>query len=86
MPPDSCHGPLVAEALQAHLREQRLGAFGVLAALLLRVVAAELPGALAIAAFAVLCVALARPTATVALPRLEGTLMLVFDVSGIDGG
>ncbi len=29
-----------------------------------------------------LAVALARPQATVALPRLEGTLMLMFDVSG----
>ena len=40
------------------------------------------PAALATASFVVLCVALARPQATVALPRLEGTLMLLFDVSG----
>jgi len=43
---------------------------------------ARLPAALAVGAFGVLCVALARPQATVALPRLEGTLMLLFDVSG----
>ena len=38
-------------------------------------------GALVVAAFVVLIVALARPQATVAVPRLEGTLMLTFDVS-----
>lgn len=42
----------------------------------------RLPAALATAAIAILCVALARPQASVALPRLEGTLMLLFDVSG----
>ncbi|HYO44108.1 MAG TPA: VWA domain-containing protein [Candidatus Limnocylindrales bacterium] len=42
----------------------------------------RLPAALAVAGFTVLALALARPQATVALPRLEGTLMLVFDVSG----
>ena len=41
-----------------------------------------LPAALVTAAMLVLCVALARPQATVALPRLEGTVMLLFDVSG----
>jgi Ca-activated chloride channel family protein len=41
-----------------------------------------LPAGLATAAIVVLCVALARPQATVALPRLEGTVMLLFDVSG----
>jgi Ca-activated chloride channel family protein len=41
----------------------------------------RLGGALAVAAFVVLIVALARPQATVAVPRLEGTLMLTFDVS-----
>jgi Ca-activated chloride channel family protein len=41
-----------------------------------------LPGALVTAAAVVLCVALARPQAIVALPRLEGTVMLLFDVSG----
>ena len=42
----------------------------------------RLPAALAVAGFTVLALALARPQASVALPRLEGTLMLVFDVSG----
>ena len=42
----------------------------------------KLPAALAVGAFGVLCIALARPQATVALPRLEGTVMLLFDVSG----
>jgi Ca-activated chloride channel family protein len=42
----------------------------------------RLPAVLAGAAMVVLAFALARPQATVALPRLEGTLMLVFDVSG----
>ena len=40
------------------------------------------PAVLVVVALLVLAVSLARPTATVALPRLEGTLMLVFDVSG----
>ena len=42
----------------------------------------RLPAILVVIALLALVVALARPTATVALPRLEGTLMLVFDVSG----
>ena len=41
-----------------------------------------LPGVLVTLATIVLCVALARPQALVALPRLEGTMMLLFDVSG----
>ncbi len=41
-----------------------------------------LPAALVVAALAVMAFALSRPTASVALPRLEGTLMLVVDVSG----
>ena len=41
-----------------------------------------LPAALATVAVIVLCIALARPQATIALPRLEGTMMLLFDVSG----
>jgi len=39
-------------------------------------------GALMLAAFVLLCLALARPQATVSLPRYEGTVMLTFDVSG----
>jgi Ca-activated chloride channel family protein len=47
-----------------------------------RRVLARLPATLAVAGLTVLMLALARPQATVALPRLEGTLMLVCDVSG----
>jgi Ca-activated chloride channel family protein len=36
---------------------------------------------LVVAAFALLAVALARPAATVSVPRIEGTLVLAFDVS-----
>ena len=35
-----------------------------------------------VAAFVVFAVALARPQATVSVPRIEGTLVLTFDVSG----
>lgn len=55
---------------------------------LLRNAAAQGPGAIRhlpplffLLAFAALALALARPQATVSLPRLEGTLLLVFDVS-----
>jgi Ca-activated chloride channel family protein len=43
---------------------------------------AALPAMLVVAALVVMAAALSRPTAAVALPRLEGTLMLVVDVSG----
>jgi len=42
----------------------------------------RVPAVLAVAALVVLAIGLARPQATVAQPRLEGTLMLTFDVSG----
>lgn len=42
----------------------------------------HLPPALYLAGLAILCVALARPQMELSLPRLEGTVMLVFDVSG----
>ena len=42
----------------------------------------RVPAALVVAGFVVLAVALARPEATVSLPRVEGTLVLTFDVSG----
>jgi Ca-activated chloride channel family protein len=42
----------------------------------------HLPASLFLLAFAFLIVALARPQAAVSLPRLEGVIMLVFDVSG----
>jgi Ca-activated chloride channel family protein len=41
----------------------------------------SLPGALFVAGLAVLLVALARPQATIDLPRAEGTVILAFDVS-----
>ena len=41
----------------------------------------RLGGALVMAGFVLLILALARPQASVAVPRLEGTLMLTFDVS-----
>jgi Ca-activated chloride channel family protein len=44
-------------------------------------VAAAIPAALVVAAFVLFAVALARPQATIALPRVEGTVMLTFDVS-----
>jgi len=39
------------------------------------------PGALVVAGFALMGLALARPQAVVALPRTEGTVILAFDVS-----
>ena len=42
----------------------------------------RIPGVLTVAAFVVLAIALARPQATVSLPRIEGTVVLTFDVSG----
>lgn len=45
----------------------------------------RLGGALVVVAFALLVIALARPVATLAVPRLEGTLMLTFDVSASMG-
>jgi Ca-activated chloride channel family protein len=42
----------------------------------------HIPPALFLAALALLIVALARPQAAVSLPRLEGTVLLAFDVSG----
>lgn len=42
----------------------------------------HLPPALFLIGLAVLLVALARPQAQVSLPRIEGTVILIFDVSG----
>ncbi len=47
-----------------------------------RAVPAAVPGALVVLAFLAVAVAVARPEATVSLPRVEGTLFLAFDVSG----
>jgi len=41
-----------------------------------------LPGLLVVLAFLCFAVAVARPQATLSLPRIEGTLLLTFDVSG----
>jgi Ca-activated chloride channel family protein len=42
----------------------------------------RLAAACIVAAFVVFAVAVARPQATVSVPRIEGTLLLTFDVSG----
>ena len=42
----------------------------------------HIPPALFLVALMILIVALARPQTMVSLPRLEGTVMLAFDVSG----
>lgn len=42
----------------------------------------HIPAMLYLAGLAILIVALARPQAVISLPRLEGTVMLAFDVSG----
>jgi Ca-activated chloride channel family protein len=42
----------------------------------------RIPAALVVAAFVAFAIALARPQATVPLPRVEGTIVLTFDVSG----
>ncbi len=42
----------------------------------------HIPPALYLAGLAILIVALARPQAVVSLPRIEGTIILAFDVSG----
>ena len=44
--------------------------------------AGPIAASLAVAGFVVLVVGLARPQASVAIPRIEGTVMLTFDVSG----
>ncbi len=42
----------------------------------------RLPGALILAGLTILVVALARPQSVVSVPRIEGTVILAFDVSG----
>jgi Ca-activated chloride channel family protein len=41
-----------------------------------------MPAVLAIAAFVLFAIAVARPQATIPVPRIEGTIVLTFDVSG----
>ena len=45
-------------------------------------IAARVASGLVVTAFVLFAVALARPGATLSLPRVEGTLVLTFDVSG----
>jgi Ca-activated chloride channel family protein len=45
-------------------------------------VADRTPAALAVAAFVLFAIAIARPQATIPVPRIEGTVVLTFDVSG----
>src|SRR5438093_10062582 len=52
------------------------------AAITWRGVRRHVPAALFLIALAILIVALARPQTVVSLPRVEGTVVLVFDVSG----
>lgn len=42
----------------------------------------RLPGALLLAGFGILALAMGRPQGVISLPRLEGTVILAFDVSG----
>ena len=86
-------GILIARRIDRRRRQQLagLGALSRAGAPLGRAVApaaasssvrGRVPAALVVAGFVVLTVALARPEATVSLPRVEGTLVLTFDVSG----
>lgn len=86
-------GVFVARSIEARRRERaavllgagavaRTGAAGGANAAGRRGARAALPGALLVVGFVVLVVALARPQATVGLPRPEGTVMITFDVSG----
>jgi Ca-activated chloride channel family protein len=79
-------GALVTRAIDER-RRRRMAAFGGLgggavgARRSTRLVD-RIPAALVVAAFLVFAVALARPQATVSLPRVEGVVLLTFDVSG----
>jgi Ca-activated chloride channel family protein len=42
----------------------------------------RIPAVLAVAAFGLFGIAIARPLATIPVPRIEGTIVLTFDVSG----
>jgi Ca-activated chloride channel homolog len=66
------------------LAAQRAGGFGLAFAAGTRKpgVRRHIPPAIFLSALAILIFALARPQATVAMPRVEGTVMLAFDVSG----
>jgi Ca-activated chloride channel homolog len=64
--------------------ESRYGSLGLVQAGASRPIGLRrhIPPAVFMAALAVLIVALARPQAVVSLPRLEGSVILAFDVSG----
>ena len=62
---------------------ERYGSLGLMPAAGRRLgVRRHIPPALFLVALTILIVALARPQAVVSLPRLEGTVILTFDVSG----
>ena len=81
-------GVLAYQVLERR-RRRRVAAFGVLgvaAAPSNRAQAGRLkrrvPGAFVLAGLTIVVVALARPQAVVSVPRIEGTVILAFDVSG----
>jgi Ca-activated chloride channel family protein len=64
-------------------RRRRLAAaYGLFSAAPARSRRRHLPAGLFLAALALLLLALARPESVVSLPRIEGTVMLAFDISG----
>jgi len=77
-------GIVLAQAADRR-RRRRLGDLGGVAGPAarrpVRRIRDRLPAVLAVAAFVVLAVALARPQAAVSLPSAEGTVILAFDVS-----
>jgi Ca-activated chloride channel family protein len=76
-------GILVARRIDER-RRRRLGGLGGLGQVVGRAprAADRLTSACVVAAFVLFGVALARPQATVSVPRIEGTVVLTFDVSG----
>jgi Ca-activated chloride channel homolog len=80
--------PLLAAAYVVRLRQRqqlaaRYSSLGLLQNGLRRSagLSRHLPAALFLLALAILMLALARPQATISVPRIEGTVVLVFDVS-----
>jgi Ca-activated chloride channel family protein len=81
-------GALLYQALERR-RRRRVAAFGALGVAAVpsnRAQAVRLkrrvPGAFVLAGLTIIVVALARPQAVVSVPRIEGTVILAFDVSG----
>jgi Ca-activated chloride channel family protein len=84
---------LAAGYMRLHRRRQRrlaaaFGAFGLAAGAGHSAMGRRLhiPRGLFLVALAILVVALARPQATLSLPRIQGTVILAFDVSGSMAG